>query len=192
MIPWKARRSRARDQHVRARRILATLILVLAPALAAAADYVRDEIRINMRTGAGNQFRIVKVLTSGDAVTRISESDGWINVKTPAGEEGWVPVGYLTAEAPASVTLPRVEARLAQAQAQIETLQQKLSTQAEAVAELDTLRSRNLELENENIALGGSDRWKTLGMGALIVLVGLGIGASWRSGGASRTRRIKL
>ena len=175
-----------------ARLILAALLLLLAAPLAAAADFVRDEIRINLRSGPGNQFRVVRILVSGDSVTRLAEDDGWINVKTQAGEDGWVPARYLTAEAPASATLPRVEARLAQAQSQIETLQQKLSTQAEAVAELDTLRSRNLALENENIALGGSDRWKTLGMGALIALVGLAIGASWRGGGASRARRIKL
>ena len=177
---------------MRARLILTALLLVLALPLAAAADFVRDEIRINMRTGPGNQFRIVKILVSGESVVRVAEDGGWINVKTRDGEDGWVPAGYLTREAPASVTLPRAEARLAQSQAQVETLQQKLSTQAEAVAELDTLRSRNLELENENIALGGSDRWQTLGMGALIALVGLAIGASWRGGGASRTRRIKL
>ena len=163
-----------------------------APAVARAAEFVRDEIRINMRTGPGSQFRILKVLVSGDSVTRLAENDSWVNVKTADGESGWVPAGYLTPEPPASVTLPRVEARLVQAQARIETLQEQLSTQAEAVAELDTLRSRNLELENENIALGGSEGWKTLGMGALIALVGLGVGASWRGGGAARTRRIKL
>ena len=85
-------------------------LLALAFALAipglARGDYVRDELRINMRTGPGTQYRILKALASGDKVSRLDSSGDWIQVRTPEGLEGWVPGGYLSPEPPASLALP--------------------------------------------------------------------------------------
>ena len=175
-------------------RSLITVLLVmgLAPLALAQEHYVRDEIRINMRTGPGNQFRILKVLGSGDAVHKLAENDSWVNVRTPDGDEGWVPVGYVTPKVPASVNLPRVEAKLAQAQARVGALEATLGGQADAITELETLRARNLELEEDNDALVGSARWRSMGIGALIAFGGLLVGAMWPRGGAAGRRRIKL
>lgn len=172
--------------------ILAALVLALAPAASAQTQYVRDEIRVNMRTGPGNQFRILKVLVSGDAVTKLAENDNWVNVRTPDGEEGWVPIGYVLSKVPSSVTLPRVEAKLAQAQSRVEELETQMGGQSEAIAELETLRARNLELETANDQLVGSARWRSMGIGALIAFAGLIVGVMWPRGGTGSRRRIKL
>lgn len=172
--------------------ILAAFVLALAPMASAQTHYVRDEIRVNMRTGPGNQFRILKVLVSGNPVTKLAENDKWVNVRTPDGEEGWVPVGYVMPKVPASVTLPRVEAKLAQTQSRIEELEGLLGGQTDAITELETLRARNLELETANDQLVGSARWRSMGMGALIALGGLIVGVLWPRGGAASRRRIKL
>ena len=153
---------------------------------------MRDTIRVNMRTGPGNQFRILKVLGSGDPVSKLAENDSWVNVRTPEGEEGWVPIGYVTPRVPASVSLPRVEAKFAQSQARVEELESKLGGQVDAITELETLRARNLTLEEENDALVGSARWRSMGIGALIAFGGLLVGAMWPRGGAAGRRRIKL
>ncbi len=171
--------------------MIAGFLLALVPSVPASADYVRDELHINMRTGPGNQYRILRVLVSGEQVSRLGENDGWVNVRSADGQEGWVPDGYVIPNAPASVALPRVEAKLTQTQAKIEELQAKLATQIEAITELDDLRARNEQLETENMQLVGSAFWKTLGMGALIALGGLIVGAMWPRGGG-RSKRIKL
>ena len=173
---------------------LMLLCLLLAPALPAGAQtvYVRDELRINMRTGPGDRFRILRVLVSGDEVTHLAENDGWINVRTEDGKEGWVPAGYVSAAEPASLLLPRVRAQLARAQARVLEVETKLGAQTETANEIDDLRARNTELQTQNDQLLGSARWKSLGIGALIALGGLIVGAMWPRGGAARTRRIKL
>ena len=165
-------------------------LMTLAPA-GASADYVRDELRVKMRSGPSERYDGSQVLVSGNAVTVLARDDGWVQVRTRNGAEGWVPTRYLTKVAPASVLLPQVEAKLAQAQGRLEEIEEKMGTQLEAVAELDTLRSRNLALESENIELAGSQRWKTLGTGALILLAGFGVGAGLARGGG-RPRRLKL
>jgi len=190
---WMHRVRSARDMPMRILALIALApFLALAVPAAAQTQYVRDELRVNMRTGPGNQYRITRVLVSGDAVTHLAENDGWVQIRAADGEEGWVPSGYVGAATPASVSLPRAEAKLAQAQARVEELEGRLGSQTDAITELETLRARNLELETENIQLVGSARWKSLGIGALIAAAGVALGAMWPRGGASRARRIKL
>lgn len=171
--------------------MLLAFALLLAAASGGRADYIRDEIRINMRTGPGQEFRILRVLKSGDAVTAIARDHDWVNVRTPDGEEGWVPEGYITQELPPSVALPRAESRLGQSRSRIEDLESRLAEHDEAVEELEALRAENAQLKSENVDLVDATRWKSMGMGALIALGGLAVGAMWPRGG-SRGRRIKL
>ncbi len=158
------------------------------------AEYIRDGIRINLRARPGQKYRIVKTLASGDRVTKLSEVDEWIQVRVDNGEQtvGWVPKGYLTAQVPASLALPRIQSQLASERQRNEALEAKLGAQAEAVLELDTLRARNTTLETLNMQLSGAERWRSLGMGALIALGGLIVGVFWPRGGGRGSRRIKL
>jgi SH3 domain protein len=167
-----------------------SIALALAP-LAARADYVRDEVYVHLRAGPGLQYKILKMLKSGDAVKRLAETDEWIQAQTPEGQTGWLPTGYLSAEPPPSVALPQVQAQLAQAQARGEELDKKLADQGQAIAELDALRQRNSELENENARLSVAATWKNMATGVGIMLLGALIGLVIPRGGVSRTR-LKL
>ena len=92
----------------------------------ASADYVRDQLRINMRTGPGVQFRILGVLKTGDSVEVVSRGDGWTQVRGPEVDNGWIPEGYLQTEAPARIRLERHEAetiRTAKLENRIERLE---------------------------------------------------------------------
>lgn len=173
-----------------------TVMLVLAWALAgpptAGADWVRDEIRINMRSGPGLQFRILDVLVSGDRVQRIGASGEWIHVRTAEGADGWVPDGYVSKQEPPSVRLPTALGKLEKAEARIAELGSRLAEQTEAITELDELRTTNARLTTENTRLSGSAWWKVLVAGGATVLVGMVIGALVPRGGAQRTRRIRL
>lgn len=173
-------------------RILLCLGLVLAAASPVRGEYVRDQIRINMRVQPGTEYRILRVLQSGDQVAKLSEKPNWVRIRTQDGEEGWVPTGYLTPQVPASVTLPGAKAKLARALDQVGILDSKLQAQTEAITELETLRERNALLETENLQLSGAATWRNLGAGAAIILVGMIIGALIPRGNAARRSRIKL
>ncbi len=172
--------------------LLSLAALCIAP-MAASADYIRDQVRVNMRTGPSSEHRILRVLVSGNKIARLGKKDGWVLVRTPEGEEGWVPTAYVTREVPASVSLPKTQTELEEARLQIEKLSNQLTHQASEVEELAQLRARNLLLEDENHTLVRSDNWKKWFTGAAIAALFLAIGAMWpRGSAAQRTRRIKL
>ena len=168
---------------------LCVLALFSSPALGAR-RYVRDEIRINMRAGPGNQYKILKVLTSGEVVNQLGGVEGWTNISLASGEQGWVPGGYLVELAPASVAVPRLQADLNKANEKIGELEQKLAKQAESIKEVEDLRSENQRLETDFITLSNSSWAHAIGTGGLIAFIGIVVGAAWPRGGKSR--RLKL
>ncbi len=171
---------------------LLSLALLWATPARAAADYIRDEVRVNMRTGPSSEHRILRVLRSGEAVAELGKDDGWMLVRTEDGKQGWVPTTYVTSEVPASVSLPKIQAQLDEARAWIEELSTQIQAQAEAMAEIEGMRARNTELEARSLRLTRSDTWKNWFTGAAIAALFLAIGAMWPRGGPQRTRRIRL
>jgi SH3 domain protein len=116
------------------------ILLVLLPFSAAAATkYVSDELRITLRTGQGNQFQIVKTLTSGTKLEVLEETDaGYTRVLLDDGTEGWVRTQYLIDEPVAADKLTSAQNRLAKTREKL----------AAAEAELKTLRSEKAELDS--------------------------------------------
>jgi SH3 domain protein len=171
---------------------LSSLAALLAAPLCAGADYIRDEVRVNMRSGPSADYRILRVLSSGEQIARLQKNENWVLVRTADGKEGWVPIAYVTKEIPPSVTLPKVKAQLEEAQAWIEELSTQIASQAEAVKELADLRARNQQLEEENRQYVRSDTWKKWFTGAAIAGIFLAVGGMWPRGGTQRPRRIKL
>ncbi len=74
-------------------------LLVLFPAMAEK-RYVSDVLIINLRTGPGNDFRILKGLKSGTHLEFIEEDTDkkFTKVKTDKGLEGWVPTRFMLKE----------------------------------------------------------------------------------------------
>jgi SH3 domain protein len=173
-------------------RALLLLLVSIAASQPARADYVRDEIRVHIRTGPGAEYSPLKLLRSGDEVTRLERRDEWSRVRTPDGQEGWLPTTYLAAKRPPSAALPQTEARLRLAEDRVRDLEKQLGTQAERITEVQTLKDRVRALEAENIRLEGSTRWKELLAGGGIVLLGMAVGALVARGGSSRSRRLKI
>lgn len=117
------------------------LLLVISVSSFAQTRYVSDDLRINLRTGAGDQYRITKILRSGTRMTVLEESENaeWVRVRTQAGDEGWVRVQYLQNE-------PVARDQLAQAQARIAELSSRGGDIGKQNAEL---REQNQQLTNE-------------------------------------------
>jgi SH3 domain protein len=170
---------------------LALALAIAVPALASAA-YIRDEIRINMRTGPGSEYTVLKSLTSGDQVTRLGGDGEWTRIRTTEGREGWVPAGYLSDQPPASLELPDTRSKLERAESTIGDLERRLAGLGNAVTELEALRARVDQLDTENLRLSAATRWKDYLAGAALLAVGVLVGLSVPRGGGGRGRKIKL
>lgn len=128
-------------------------ILVLASATAVGATrYVTDELRISVRTGTGDQYRIIEVIDSGTRVETLDSSGEWAKVRTPEGNVGWVRAQYLVEQPVAADRLRSVRAELEAARERIGELESVL---AEARAETADQRERVAALTSEKEELEG-------------------------------------
>ncbi len=121
---------------------LLTLTAIAAPSQAQQIRYISDNQFIPVRSGAGNEYRIInRGLPSGTRLTvhETSEDGNWARITTDSGEEGWLRAQYLMSDTPA-------KARLARAQAQTEQLQAK---NAELTAQLASLQSEHSDLSQQ-------------------------------------------
>jgi len=158
---------------------------------------VKEELRLNVRTGPGVQYRIIGVLQTGDKVQVLSRGEGWTEVRSENRESGWIPVGYLQPIPPARIALAEREvenaalekrlAALTESESQLRTAHEEVSSRdAEQQAEIARLTRENLELR-------AGARWPEWITGAGIVLVGMILGAIVaRGSGRRRHQRIKL
>ncbi|MFI2810530.1 MULTISPECIES: TIGR04211 family SH3 domain-containing protein [Microbulbifer] len=95
-------------------------VALLATTLPASAQsggtrYITDQLHVPLRSGKGNEFRILNSgLPSGTKLTLLEDAPdaGWARVRTPGGEEGWVRRQYLVTDPVASIKLQRAQANL--------------------------------------------------------------------------------
>ncbi len=90
------------------------LSLFIALPVLAETLYVSDQLEIQMRSGKGNKFRIIRTLPSGTRLEVLETSNGYTRARAPSGTEGWVLSRYLMTGQPARKRLAEVEQRLAQ------------------------------------------------------------------------------
>jgi len=190
-------------------RALAGVLLLAGPLLAAgpaAAErlWVRDEVRINVRSGPGTGHGVVGLVKTGDALEVLSRGDGWLRIRTPDGTEGWMPAGYLEPEPPAAARLAEQEREVERLREQIEALRAEPGTAAaeppgdggpdpavvaDLREELEALREENRRLRVEG---GGGGRGAEWIAGALILGSGMAIGALLARSTARRQPRVRL
>jgi uncharacterized protein YgiM (DUF1202 family) len=166
------------------------VLLAVLWAGSASADYVDGQVQGYLRSGPGLEFRILKILPGGTVVQRLGRDGDWLHVR--AGDlEGWMQDGYVSAEEPATLSLPKVREKLVSAEGKIAELDAKLAAQTAQLEELAALRARAESLQEDVSRLNAGARWKSLTAGAGIVLFGILIGLLAPRGGGSRSR-LKL
>lgn len=178
--------------------IAALLVFAAAAPAVAEQGWVKGDLRLNLRTGGGNEYRILGTIQTGDQVTILNKGEDWIRVQTKDGQAGWIPDGYLEASPPAAARLATAESELAARTRELEKLQAETKTLREsntALAsndgdqekELDTLKLENLELR----AVSRYQEWLT---GGLLLGGGMIAGAWLHSRNANRrpSSRIRL
>lgn len=126
--------------------------LLLLPMLAQAGTrYVTDQFEITLRSGPSGSHTIQQMLNSGTTLTVIARDDnGYTQVRTSRGTEGWVLSRYLMTEPSARNQLVNLGTQLTNTSAednirtQVQAIKNTLKTASERVT--------TLELENEKLA----------------------------------------
>lgn len=125
------------------------LMFLLSISAMAETRYVTDVTYVPIRSGPGNQFRILhSSLKSGTQMTVLeapSDSD-WTKVRTKGGTEGWIRTQYLIKTPTARLLLQDSQTQLAQALKQVAELQNQLSA---LQTEHNTLNNTAVKQANE-------------------------------------------
>ncbi len=171
------------------------LALLLAARASAETGWVDDQVRLNLRTGPGNQFRILGSVETGDSVDILRRGDGWIEVRAD-GKSGWVPEGYLKSEPPAVVKLQRIESETSELRSRSGLLNEettKLRGENAQIAARESEQRAELErLTRDNMELRAGARWPEWIAGACILGVGMALGALLRGSTRRQAPRIRL
>jgi len=127
--------------------LLSLALLLTTQPLVAETMWVDDELIIQLRTGQGNQYRILRGLETGTPVEvlEVNEETGFSKVETRDGLQGWVTTHYLSPEPVAEQKLAELQKQWQSAQAELQKLRQELTTAREQKA---TLETRNAELQS--------------------------------------------
>ena len=185
-------------------RNLALLAVILVPllqtpfeALAAETGWVRGEVRLNLRSGAGTQFKIIGTVSTGDELVVLDTAESWTRVRTQDGRIGWIPAGYLETEPPAALRLEEVETEAATLRAELEKIRAETSRLRESNASLSAADSGQREkiesLQVENYELRASSRYQEWITGAMILGLGMLIGALLHRNSTRRpSSRVRL
>lgn len=115
--------------------LLLSLFILPTGRAIAATQYVSDQLIITLRTGEGDQYKILKMLKAGTPVEILNEGTaGHLFVRTMDGTEGWVQKQFITSETPKPIVIARLEKereRLREQVKQLETRQAELTTELE-------------------------------------------------------------
>ncbi|MGK0445515.1 MAG: SH3 domain protein [Bermanella sp.] len=111
-------------------------LLVLYPAVAEK-RYISDELWINLRSGPGNEYKILKILKSGTHLQFIEENEElkFTKVITDKGLEGWVPTRFIQDEPIAFEKLILTQRELEKTKTDYSELQSKYNETKKALAE---------------------------------------------------------
>lgn len=167
-------------------------------ATAAEQGWVKGDLRLNLRTGGGNEYRIIGTVGTGDQVSILTRGTDWIRVETADKKVGWIPAGYLDATPPPVARLASAEAKVASLEAELSKLKGETSALREtntALSANDQGQEKQLEtLKLENLELRAVSRYQEWLTGAGLLGGGMLAGAWLHNRSANRrpSSRIRL
>ena len=81
------------------------LLLLFSTPILAETMYVSDVLKLTVRVGKGQDYKIISVIQSGQTVEVLQPEGKWAFVRLPDGKEGWVLTRYLTSKITNNVKL---------------------------------------------------------------------------------------
>jgi SH3 domain protein len=106
--------------------IVMCLVLFSTPVLAEN-KYISDTVKVTMRTGPGNDRKIISLLRVGTKVEVVQPGDEWTLVRLDNGKEGWVINRFLTDKLPSDIELNTLKRKYEALRASASEMQEKNS-----------------------------------------------------------------
>lgn len=129
------------------------IALFMAGALNAETRWLMDELWVNVRAGAGDQFQIIQTIQSGTQMQTLGNpQNGFVQVRLQDGTEGWVAERFLQSEPTAALQLGPLRAERDQLAAELEEMRERYESfeiDGGNLSDLDQLRSENIRLASE-------------------------------------------
>jgi SH3 domain protein len=161
--------------------VVALSALLVAFSASAERTWVGCKVPLNLRSGPGNQFRILRQVKGGDSVHLLERGGNWTKIRTAGGEEGWIAAGYLDPVPPPTLRLEELETEVEDLRNSLEKTKTEASSlrqRSEELAANDSEQKTEIErLTKENYRLHAGERWAEWITGALVLSTGMVLGA---------------
>ena len=107
--------------------LLATLALIYTSNVTAVqTSYVTDRIMLGVHQQAAETSTVITTIPSGTAVSVLESNDNFVKIQLANGTQGWVSAAYLTSTKPSTAIVDGLNAKLKQAQTQIQNFQAEI------------------------------------------------------------------
>ncbi len=138
---------------------VALLFFLCLPPVHAETGYVSDMLLLTLRAGPGNEFSVLKTLTSNTSVEILEKGELFFKVSTKSGQEGWVQKQYITFDLPSTLVIARMKKRIEELETAnknlvesqsplMESLETKKKYYEERITTLDTSLKQALKEKN--------------------------------------------
>lgn len=141
--------------------LLGAISLYMSDLAHAETRYVNDLLEITLRTGPGHNYRILKMLKSGQSLEIMETEDEWSHVRLADETTGWVFSKYLRSSPPKSALADSLQQEIEPLRKEVEVLKkenkrliernQEMSSQlTETTEQLETLQAQYADLQEES------------------------------------------
>ncbi len=105
----------------------AMLLLLFATPALAETRYVSDQLIVTVRSGKGNDFKILETVPTATPVKIVEEGKHYVKVITPKGTEGYISRRYISKQLPKKTQIKQLNQELTRLQQQLTTQQQNIN-----------------------------------------------------------------
>jgi len=93
--------------------LITIFILSLSSLSGAETRYIKNDIKITLRTGPGLKYQIISMVNYGSKVELVETGEEWSKVLSTNGKEGWALNRFLTSSEPDFLQLSRLKKKYA-------------------------------------------------------------------------------
>ena len=84
---------------------LGIFLFLFTTVSSAETNYIINDIKVNIRTGAGTSYNIIAMINAGVSVELIERGDEWSQIRLQNEREGWILTRFLTSQKPDYILL---------------------------------------------------------------------------------------
>ncbi len=122
--------------------------------------YISDQLIVTVRSGKGNQYKILETLPTATPVKVLEDGKTYVKVITPKGTEGYIQSHYVSKAQPKSYQITQLkkelkalQQQLAEEQQNVQTAQKEANIQKQKITEL----TQQLDQTRAKLSQTGSD-----------------------------------